>query len=133
FAEQQGRLESWFRLAGHRRTAIDATGLGMQLAEWAVERFGKHAAEAVTFTRISSERTAMVLLGMFQDRRIRIPADRRLRESLHAVQKVITPGGNVRVQAARDDAGHSDEFYALALLADAASAPVARPYVSLAG
>jgi phage FluMu gp28-like protein len=133
FAEQQARLESWFRLAGHRRTAIDATGLGMQLAEWAVERFGRHRAEAVTFTAASVERVGMALLGAMQDRRIRIPPDRDLRESLHAVQRVVTPAGNVRVQAPRDGAGHSDEFYALALLADAASTPVAQPYVSLAG
>jgi phage FluMu gp28-like protein len=105
-----------------RRAALDASGLGMQLAEEARARFGAKV-EPVAFTRAVKEDLAVTWRRKFEDRLVRIPQDDRIRESLHAVRRVITSAGNVRFDAERDDSGHADEFWAGALMAHAATNP----------
>ena len=97
-----------------RRCCIDATGLGMQLAEEATMRFGTRA-EAVTFTAAVKEDLAVSLRRRFEDRQVRIPGDREIREDLHSVKKYVTVAGNVRFDAERTEAGHADHFWAAAL------------------
>lgn len=107
-----------------RRACIDATGLGMQLAEEAQQRFGTHRVELVTFTRAVKEELAVTMLRAFQDRKVRIPSNRQLREDLHGVRKYVTASGNVRYDAERTESlGHADRFWALALALHAASRP----------
>jgi phage FluMu gp28-like protein len=98
-----------------RRCCIDSTGMGAMLAEEAQRKHGVYRVEAVQFTAAVKAELAMPMLARFQDRRIRIPRDRALREDLHKVRKVTTASGNIRYEAERDDAGHSDRFWALAL------------------
>ncbi|ADH63786.1 protein of unknown function DUF264 [Allomeiothermus silvanus DSM 9946] len=105
-----------------RRACIDASGLGMQLAEEAQSRFGSRV-EPVMFTRAVKEDLAVTLRRKFEDRLIRIPPDDRIRESLHAVRRITTSAGHIRFDADRDDAGHADEFWAAALMAHAAASP----------
>lgn len=97
-----------------RRCCIDATGLGMQLAEEAVERFGSRA-EAVTFTGAVKEDLAVTLRRRFEDRQVRIPIDREIREDIHSVKKFTTAAGNVRFDSERTEMGHADHFWAGAL------------------
>ncbi|MDY7033983.1 MAG: hypothetical protein SVY10_18980 [Thermodesulfobacteriota bacterium] len=122
FREQR---EALFELLPHvQRACIDSTGLGMQLAEEAQEEFGEYRVEAVTFTQAVKEELAFGLLRKFQDRTVRIPVDRKIREDLHGVRKVTTAAGNIRFDAARTDAGHSDHFWSLALAEHAAGASI---------
>jgi phage FluMu gp28-like protein len=104
-----------------RRACIDSTGIGAQLAEEAVERFGSRV-EAVTFTGAVKEDLAITLRRRFEDRLIRIPADRDIREDIHSVKKFTTAAGNVRFDAERTERGHADRFWALALAVHAAAA-----------
>jgi phage FluMu gp28-like protein len=60
----------------------------------------------------------------FEDRAIRIPALRDLREDLHAVQRNVSTGGAITYAAPRNADGHSDRAAALALCIRAASARV---------
>lgn len=106
-------------LPGVRRGCIDATGMGAPLAESMTQRFG-HRVEAVTFSAPVKAELAMPLRGLFEDVRVRVPADPSIRESLHKVRKTVTAAGNVRFDAHRDDEGHADEFWALALAYHAA-------------
>jgi phage FluMu gp28-like protein len=107
-----------------RRACIDASGLGMQLAERAQERYGIHRVEAVAFTAAAKEALAVGLKQAFEDRRVRIPAERRLRESLHSLKRFQTATGNFRFDADRSDAtGHADAAWALALALQAAAEP----------
>lgn len=46
---------------------------------------------------------------------MRVPVSRELREDLHAVQRVVSTGGNVTYSAPRNADGHSDRAAALAL------------------
>jgi phage FluMu gp28-like protein len=124
FAAQMQALSAWLALPGLRRACIDATGLGMQLAEEAQSRFGACKVEAVTFTAAVKEELAMTMLRRFQDRAVRVPADAAIRSELHAIRKVVTAAGNVRYDADRSEtAGHADHFWALALAIHAASNP----------
>ena len=98
-----------------RRACIDATGLGMQLAEEAQDAFGKYRVEAVNFSGPVKEELAFGLKNRFDDRRIRIPNDREIREDLHSIQKITTAAGNLRFDAKSTEAGHADRFWGLAL------------------
>jgi len=114
FAAQRDVLFALLALPGVHRACLDATGIGMQLAEEAAERFGTKA-EAVTFTNAVKSDLALTLRRRFEDRRVRIPADRAVREDLHSVRKTTTSAGNIRFDAARTDDGHADRFWSLAL------------------
>jgi len=105
-----------------RRCCIDATGLGMQLAEEAHERFGSRA-ESVTFTAAVKEDLAVTIRRGFEDRTLRIPIDREIRDDIHSVKKITTAAGNTRFDAERTDAGHADHFWAAALGTHAAVNP----------
>ncbi len=105
-----------------RRCCIDATGIGAQMAEEAVRRFGPMV-EAVTFTGKVKEDLAVTMRRKFEDRQVRIPADREIREDFHSVRKFTTSAGNVRFDAERTEAGHADRFWAAALGLHAGGGP----------
>lgn len=121
FRHQREALFERLSLPNMRRCCIDATGLGMQLAEEAVERFGLKV-EPVTFTAAVKEDLATHLRTRCEDRLVRIPKDALIRQDLHSVQKVTTVAGNVRYDAERSEAGggHADHFWALGLCTHAA-------------
>ncbi|MBU1067674.1 terminase family protein [Patescibacteria group bacterium] len=107
-----------------QRACIDSTGLGMQLAEEAQQVFGEYRVEAVNFTGPIKEDLAFGLRRRFDDRTVRIPVDREIREDLHSVRKITTAAGNIRFDAQRTDQGHADRFWALALANHAGSSSI---------
>ena len=127
FTEQEGVLWPLLELPNMRRCCIDATGLGMQLAERAADRFGKYRVEGVQFTGPVKSDLAFPLRAAFEDGNLRIPFDKYLRADLRAIRKETTAAGNIRFSADRGENGHSDRFWALALAlhaaGDAASGP----------
>lgn len=112
-----------------RRACIDATGLGMQLAEEAKQRFAQ--VEAVTFTASVKSDLATTLRRAFEDRGVRVPVSSAVREDLHSVRRIVTSAGNIRFDAERDAGSHADRFWALALAVHAQAAGVHAPYESL--
>lgn len=118
--EQVRVIAGALREAGVQRTCVDATGLGIGLADGLQAELGEYAVEAVTFTGPIKERLAVPVRTRFEDRTIRVPDDSKLREGLHKVRKTVTAAGNVRFDAARDESGHADEFWAVALMIEAA-------------
>jgi len=120
FAEQEATLDEIMRACKVTRCCIDATGLGMQLAERAVERHGSYRVEGVTFTNQVKADLAGPVRMRFEDRTVRIPADTAVRSDLHSVRKVTTAAGNIRFDAERSDDGHADRFWSLALALHAA-------------
>ncbi len=103
-----------------RRCCMDAGGLGMQLAEQAVERFGGHRVEAVTFTPALKSQIASALRIAVESQRIRIPNDERIRNDWHSVERTMTELGHFRLAAPRTAGGHADRFWAAALAIHAA-------------
>jgi phage FluMu gp28-like protein len=119
------------------RFAMDATGIGMQMAEELGEEF--ECVEAVQFagaveTGAKTEkgdaikepvkaRLAGLLKRKFEDRSIWIPESPALRRAIQAVKRYIGDTGAIRLDAPRTDKGHADEFWALALMCGAMEGP----------
>lgn len=123
FSEQEEQLYSILNWPAIRRCCIDSTGLGMQFAERAQEKFGTYRVEAVRFSAQVKEELAYPVRSAFEDRAIRIPRDDEIRADLRGIRKVTTAAGNLRFEADRGPNGHSDRFWALALAIHAASDP----------
>ena len=147
--QQQAQLDPVVGLSKFRRACLDMTGIGLGLVEYAQERWGSQKVQGVNFAttepisdRIRSEgravETARVteimatdLLGAFEDRSltIEVALDAEAREDLRKPEKVTSPGGRVSIAATRNDAGHADHFWALALAIRAAQTPVYVPNI----
>jgi phage FluMu gp28-like protein len=114
FSQQEAVLYPWFEVC--KRVCIDSTGLGMQFAERATERFGKYRIEGVTFTAPMKEELAYPVRAAFEDRTTRIPfEDDKLKSDIRAIRKEVTTSGNIRFAADRGTNGHADRFWGLAL------------------
>lgn len=115
FAAQEAVLYELLALPGMRRGCIDSTGIGMQLAERAQQKFGTYKVEAVNFSAPVKEELAYPVRAAFEDRSIRIPNDPKLRSDLRAIRKEVTAAGNIRFTADAGPDGHSDRFWGIAL------------------
>lgn len=121
FAQQKRLLFDILRLPNVRRLCIDASGLGMNLAEDALTQFGAYKVEPVTFTAPVKEELATSLRIACEDHGLILPADPDLRDDLHSIKRVTTTAGNVRFDVTRSETdGHADRFWALALALHAA-------------
>jgi len=110
-----------------RRACIDQTGLGMQIAEEATDKFGEHRVEGIDFTPASKEALATGLKKNFEDLQSRIPMSNTIRNSLHSVKKYETSTGHFRFDADKtEETGHADHFWAKALAAQAANRPAGK-------
>jgi phage FluMu gp28-like protein len=125
FDAQEKILYGLLDLPFIRRCCIDATGLGMQLAERAVKRYGARV-EAVGFTPKVKEELAYPLRAAFVDKGIRVPQCKLIETDLRSVKKEITAAGNVRFVADRGPGGHADRFWALGLAIHAAGQQAGR-------
>ena len=103
-----------------KRVCIDSTGIGAMLAEEAA-RLGGGKFEGVNFNVQTKGEMYGLMRRKFEERSVRIPVSRDLREDLHAVQRVVSTGGNVTYSAPRNADGHSDRAAALALCIRAAN------------
>ncbi len=137
--DQQLRLGEICRLPKFQRAAIDMTGLGLGLFEYAQKEFGLSRIHGINFattvpatraiaqegrkreTVRVTEALALELLRAYEDHRIQQPPDARLRDDLRKPERVTTPGGRVSIAATRDEAGHADHFWSLALALEAAA------------
>jgi len=128
FRVQREELFARLRRPNVRRACIDATGLGMQLAEETQEEFGKYRVEAVNFTNPVKSELAYGIKTLFEDKNIMIPTRREIREDLHSIRKLTTSAGNVRLDTESgkknatlgvDERSHGDYFWACALAAHA--------------
>lgn len=113
FAEQKMELKKIILLPQLRRCCIDASGLGMQLAEEAVRDFGSRC-EAVRFSGQVKEDLAFPLRSAHEDRTLRYAKDDALRADLRGIKKETTASGNIRFVGEAADS-HCDRFWAKAL------------------
>jgi len=113
FGEQESELYRLMGLPTLRRASIDSTGLGMQLAERAIARYG-YRVEAVRFTGPVKEELAFPLRAAHEDRTLRYAKDEKLRADLRGIKKETTASGNIRFAGESADS-HCDRFWAKAL------------------
>jgi len=115
FAAQEEALYRLLALPAMKRCCIDDTGLGMQFAERAKQKFGEYRVEAVRFTGPVKEELAFPVRAAFEDKSVRIPRDDKIRADLRSIRKTTTAAGNIRFEADTGPGGHADRFWALAL------------------
>jgi len=121
FREQKSTFWPYFELPQMRRGQIDNTGLGMQFAEEAQERFGSFKVEAVTFTNQAKSDLAYGLRTRIEDVRIRFKRTPKVESALRAIKKETTSTGAIRFAADRGPGGHADEFWSMAMTVGAAA------------
>ena len=122
FGVQENVLFALMELRKFRRACIDKTGIGEQITERAQERFGASRVEGIDFNNANKEAMANGIKKSFEDRKDRIPAETRIRQSLHSVKKETTSTGHNRFDADRtEQVGHADAFWAKALCVQARS------------
>ena len=136
FAEQRELLWSRLSRPSVRGVAIDATGIGAQLAEETRAKFGSRV-EPVQFTNATKNGLFQSLHRAMEEGRLVLPADRELREDMNAMHRKISTGGNIQFTAPRRPDGHSDRACALALAVDCAErnarrGPIIMPEVLVA-
>lgn len=115
FAAQEREISELLTQRNVRRACIDATGMGMQLAEQLAARFGSDRVEGIQITAPVKESICGLTRRYFSNRKVQIPDDEALHADLHSVEKTVTVAGNVRYQAPREHGSHADRFTALAL------------------
>jgi phage FluMu gp28-like protein len=113
YAEQEFELSRLMALPQVRRCCIDSTGLGGQLAENMVKRWGSRC-EGVRFSGLVKEELAFPLRAAHEDRRLRYAKDELLRADLRGIKKETTASGNIRFVGESGDS-HCDRFWAKAL------------------
>jgi len=117
--------EVLYSICRHRkfvRGCIDETGIGMQLAERAIEKFGSRI-EAVNFASGNVKNDmAYNTKNQMENVNVFVPAEEDIRSDIHSIQKVVTSANNIRfaVDKSEDVSGHADRFWALALALHAA-------------
>lgn len=131
--DQRRQLETVCRMPKFRCYVGDMTGLGTFFVEELQETFGMSRIHGVNFSttepitdrmKIEGRRqeTARVteimatnMVAVFEDRNIEIPAEQELRDDLRKPERIVSPGGRVSIAATRDEAGHADGFWSIAL------------------
>ena len=138
---QQQQLKVICQLAKFRQGCIDMTGLGLGLVEYAQEEsWGRSRIHGINFattepindrivaegrkkeTARVTENMATDLLGAFEDKTIEfhVELDVDAIDDLRKPERITSPGGRVSIAAVRDEAGHADHFWGLALAVRAA-------------
>jgi phage FluMu gp28-like protein len=137
---QQVQLDHIAAMPNFGRAVIDETGLGIGLVDYAQLKHGIHRVVGVHFasrevrsetqadhaeqqhgrnhkadTALVTELMALDVLAAFTARGIRVPNEQALRDSLKKPQRLVL-GNIVKIAAETDEAGHADEFWALALM-----------------
>lgn len=119
FAEQRQIISDWINRYPVEQVMIDRTGLGMQLAE-ELARDYPALVTGRAFTAPLKERLALGLLRLAEQGQLRLPRDPDLWARLHAVRRE-TSGQGIRYAADRNQTGHADTFWALALACEYAN------------
>jgi phage FluMu gp28-like protein len=118
--QQKAEIARLFKSYRILRAAMDETGMGSEPVEWSKYQFGHSRVEGVSFTSTRKLDMATALKSRMQDRKIRLPRNRDLRNDLHSVTKTIGPTGAPRLSAPRENGSHADRFWAVAMAAAAA-------------
>lgn len=118
FGEIEAALYRLLALPQLKRACLDATGLGIQLAERAREKYSWKV-EPIVFSARLKEELAVALKVDLEKRQVRLADDHKLRADLRGLRKETTIAGNTRFAGEGPDS-HCDRFWAKALRQHAA-------------
>ncbi|MCH5149852.1 MAG: terminase family protein [Spirochaetales bacterium] len=129
FMEQYKKISDILKKNKIHRLCVDATGLGMQLAEMLQQRFGRYMVECCTMTNPFKEEITNVIYTSMEDNSFILPDSDTVKNAFHSIKKIITASGNIRFDSQRNSEGHADEYWAAALSNYAASRPSRMPKI----
>ncbi len=130
FEAQRLKIEMLKNTYQPHRICIDATGLGMQLAEELQRKYGS-TIEPVTFTQPAKESLVTYTRMLFEKNALKIMSHQGLIRDIHSIKKSVTTAGNIRYDADRTESeGHGDYFWALALAIHAGHKPTGIPEIT---
>jgi phage FluMu gp28-like protein len=115
FEEQRLHLRGFMNANIFAAIKIDKTGIGMNLAEDMNKEY-KSRAQGIYFTAVQKEAMSLNLKKMFEDKLLKIPNDPRLIADIHAIKRKAGARGFI-YDADRNEHGHADRYWALALAA----------------
>ena len=115
FGEQETAMAEILSMPAVRHCCIDATGLGLHLAERLAEQFGSHRVEGVVFTAGLKAEMAGALRVLAERGLLRIPCDADIASDWHSISRTTSAAGHGRYEADRSRGGHGDRFWAAAL------------------
>lgn len=120
FSAQEQRLYEMIDDVRVKAVRIDATGLGMQIAERAETRHPQKCQGVMLSAGVKLD-LAVQMQQRFQDRTLRVDDDRATQYDFFSVKKHISASNNIllRSEAGETD-GHADRFWAAALGIEAA-------------
>lgn len=113
FKEQEDHISGFLKTYPLAVLKIDKTGIGMNLCENIYAKFGSRVS-GVWFSNTKKEEMALNLKKAFEDKRISIPNDPLLIADIHAIKRTIG-AKSFKYDAKRNEHGHADRFWALAL------------------
>ena len=119
FSDQEQEVDRMMRQYRPQRLCVDQTGMGEKFVEDLQAKHGS-LVEGVLFSGPVKLDLANGLRRRFEDKQIRIPIDRQLRDDIHSIKKITTSSGNIRFDAERSENSHADRFWSLALMCHAA-------------
>lgn len=120
YSRQFELMLSLLKTPALRRICVDASGLGGMISELIEKEFGKARVEKIVFNSKIKEEMAFALRKRFEDKTLFIPSSPEIAEDIHSVKKIITRANNVRFAGERNENGHADRFWALAMAVHAA-------------
>ena len=133
FDVQERRVNQYLDFKCVRRACIDATGLGIALAERLQQAYGEHRVEMLTFTQANKAHMAANLKAKAEKGELAIPVDRRIADDWHAIEQTATSSGNLRYEADRSANGHADRFWAAAMGIEAVDEAPCKVAMAFAG
>lgn len=119
FRAQRKMIFDAHSLFDFQRLAVDATGLGAQLAEELAEEFGDDVVEQVNFSAESKADMATRVFRWLRDGRVRFTRDaagKLLADECVALRRKVSDAGNIQYVSPRTAAGHGDRFWSMALM-----------------
>jgi len=119
FDEQEAELDALLSLGNVMSLHIDETGLGMQLAENLVKRWGSRVTP-VYFTNRMKEQLGSNLRMIMEQSKVLFKADIDGNFQMHSIKKTISAAGNtiLKVEDESEDSEtdhHADRFWSRAL------------------
>jgi len=96
---------------------IDPSGIGMQLAESLVEKYGPVRIQPVNFTQQSKELLATDLKILMEKGDITFPKHRDLLTQTHSIRRISGRGGKPQFDSEQNARHHGDLFWSYALAA----------------
>lgn len=115
FAEQDFLLDEVFNKYKVLKCAIDQTGMGEKPVEDAIRRYGSSRVEGIIFTSTNKQLLATQAKQKFEDKKLRLPINTKLRSDIHSIKKSLSATGRPIFNADRDENGHADRAWALFL------------------